>query len=572
VILGNRFLMPTGHHGIEITPETIGHLLKEGGLSVPLSQRSYRWESEHVQELFKDISNSMQDDRSKEYFIGSIVGIVSDGKTLIYDGQQRLSTSMILVAAIRDWFSWNGDKKTANLIQEESLISTDRQTHEDTAHLKLNAEDHAFFHNYVLLSPDEAARKAEPVSGRDSHKRIVNAVKLAKEYIKVNTASLSPQQATNRLHELLNFVRDSLRVIWVQVQDERTAFTIFETMNDRGLRLSAADLLKNRLYGIGEKRKEEVIQKWQSMTATIETIEGEAENIVEFIRCYWITGHGRTRTKDLYDEIKAQATNSNKAVALASELESASQDYAAILLSSHERLSEYQASARNHIATLRLLGVTQVRPLLLAAFRQFSKKEFEKLSRACVSWSVRTLVSGISGGILEDHYSPTAHQITLGRIKTTAAVSAILAKIVPDNPKFETAFASANVGKSAVARYYLRALQQQADNRKEPQYIPNPSEDITLEHILPSRPDKGWEHFEPDQQKAYSNRIGNQVLLQSTKNSSIGNRPYSDKKATLRGDDYSLTSETGDHATWGIEQIVERQKRLAKLAVKTWPL
>lgn len=150
-------------------------------------------------------------------------------------------------------------------------------------------------------------------------------------------------------------------------------------MNDRGLKLSSADLLKNHLYAVADDRRDEVIQKWQSMTAVLETIEGEEENIVEYVRCFWVTGHGHTRTKVLYDKIKEKTTNKSKALTLASDLEEASQDYAAIFLSSHEKLASRGQNVRTKIEVLRSLGVTQIRPLLLAAFRRFSSKEFDKL-------------------------------------------------------------------------------------------------------------------------------------------------------------------------------------------------
>jgi uncharacterized protein with ParB-like and HNH nuclease domain len=88
-------------HNIRITPATIGRLLKEQRLHVPPSQRSYRWKSEHAEDLFRDISTAI-DDGDEEYFLGSIVSIETQGKILIYDGQQRLATTMILIAAIRN--------------------------------------------------------------------------------------------------------------------------------------------------------------------------------------------------------------------------------------------------------------------------------------------------------------------------------------------------------------------------------------------------------------------------------------------------------------------------------------
>src|SRR5205823_4087347 len=144
----------------------------------------------------------------------------------------------------------------------------------------------------------------------------------------------------------------------------------------------------------------------------------EEENIVEYVRCYWTKENGRTRTKDLYDEIKKKTTNKTKAITLASSLETVAQDYAAILLSSHPKLASRGECVKTKIETLRLFNVTQVRPLLLAAFLKFSAKEFNLLLDACISWTVRSSLSGMSsGGTLEGYYARNALKITKGDIK-----------------------------------------------------------------------------------------------------------------------------------------------------------
>lgn len=556
--------------GIDIAAETIGNLLESRNLQVPLSQRSYRWETEHVTELYQDINGAILANED-EYFLGSVVGIKDQGITYIYDGQQRLATIMILIASIRDYFFRKGDAETAILIEGESLVSKHRQTHEVSAHFRLNAEDHAFFHDYILLRPDnESRRKVTPA--RESHKRISISAKIASEHIKKMTAGLSTQAASDHLHKWLNFIKESLRVIWVQVGDEKTAFTIFETMNDRGLKLSAADLLKNWLYGKGDNRRDEIVQKWQSMIAVLETIEGEEENAVEYIRCYWITQNGHTRTKVLYDEIKKSVTNKIKAVTLASDLESTAQDYAAILLSSHEKLARRGANVRAKIEVIRSLGVTQLRPLLLASFRRFTEKEFDKLLDACVSWSVRSLLSGVPSGTLEGYYSRCALDVTSRKFKTAAQLKLQMASIIPDDSKFENAVANASVANQQLARYYLRALQRCKDGEAEPQYIPNPGGEVTLEHILPSRPGAEWNYISEEDQKKYVNRLGNQVLLAATVNSKIGNAAFKMKKTALAACSFSLTKDVTQYENWGVNEISKRQAELARLAVKTWPL
>ena len=72
----------------------------------------------------------------------------------------------------------------------------------------------------------------------------------------------------------------------MEVADENTVFRIFETMNDRGAKLSAADLVKNYLYSLGGSRKEEVVQKWLSMTAILNRWGGRMEILLTTFGIY----------------------------------------------------------------------------------------------------------------------------------------------------------------------------------------------------------------------------------------------------------------------------------------------
>jgi uncharacterized protein with ParB-like and HNH nuclease domain len=119
--------MASGLEQIEIERETIGHALRDRKLYVPMHQRSYAWEEEHVTDLYQDFASAISDGDS-EYFLGSIVVVgTGPGKFEVNDGQQRLATSTILIAAIRDYFVRQGDDKTASLIERDHLYSEDRK-------------------------------------------------------------------------------------------------------------------------------------------------------------------------------------------------------------------------------------------------------------------------------------------------------------------------------------------------------------------------------------------------------------------------------------------------------------
>jgi hypothetical protein len=561
---------------IEFEKETIGNILhSKKNLRVPINQRSYAWKPEHVTDLYNDL-NAAITGHNEEYFLGSIIIVVTKtgDRIEVYDGQQRLATSMILISAIRDYFHRLKDKRTADSITSDSLLSVDRKTLELTTHFKLSSEDNEFFVNRILRSPDQPERKtAKPDPKKESHGLIQKAAKAAEAHIKGITTQLpSSADKAALLHRWLDFLDDGARVIWVEVADQRTAYRVFETMNDRGLKLSAADLLKNYLYSLANVRQDEVVQRWQAMTAVLESLGRDDGDLVDYIRYFWITSHGHTRSSELFDRIKAEVNSEATAVSFATDLELRSNDYAALLTFSHDAWNNYHQEVRATIDTIRYLGVSQIRPILLAAYGKFSKKELEKLLKVAVNWSVRCLLTGVPSGTLEGYYSKAAKKVTDEAIKSVDEITKEIAAIIPTDERFLAAATNASVPTASLARYYLRKLQMEEDGKDEPMYVPNDGTPVTLEHVLPVNPGTDWAHIPPDDIKANYNRLGNQALLAGSVNSKIGNVGFSAKKEALAKCEFTLTSSIAKLSEWRIQDIADRQAKLASLAVKTWPL
>jgi hypothetical protein len=560
---GDRFHL---RRTMNISPKTIGKLLKEQSLRVPPSQRSYRWKQDHAEDLFKDMKTAIEDD-SPEYFLGSVVSIDIGGDIQIYDGQQRLATTMILIAAIRNALLDLGNEKDAAITERSYLFSEKLGAAQVTPNLTLNFEDRDYFFNKILPRPSAPKEKRSTATrSKDSHARMDSVLKYAKSFIADLIKLDSPAIADERLRRWLQFIETSLRVTWVQVGDERTAFTIFETMNDRGLKLSAADLLKNFLHAMADTHRDEIIHKWSSMVSVLETVEGEEENVVEYMRCYWVTRYGHTRTRYLYDRIKEKITNKAKAISFASELETSVQDYAAIIMASHERIADRGEAVRGSILAIRTLGVTQLRPMLLSAFQKFEHGQFAKLVEMSVSWSVRFLVCGTPSGTVEGYYARIAQEIWTDKITKAEEAFLQIKSIIPKDDQFEPDFGKVVESKAKIARYYLRALQKTVDGSTPPL-------DLTLEHVLDKKFDTSLHSVSEDDHRDYVNRLGNLALLESEANGAIQGCAF-DKKRSVLGDasTVSLTKEIALFTKWGLEEIEQRQKRLAKAALKTWPI
>ena len=561
---------------ITIDSETLGHALKDKSLWVPANQRNYAWKEKHINDLFSDITLAISNN-AHEYFLGSVVVIANkDGRSMVVDGQQRLATTLILLAAIRDFHEDNHDAKSAGKLQRAYILSEDYESEEPSPHLHLNETDHDYFYKRVLL-PKSDPRRQEIVkiqkNLKPSHANINKAVMLAAAKVRSIVKDIRPEDQFELLRKWVNFLEKGARVIWVEVQDESSAYTIFETMNDRGLALSAIDLIKNYMYGrAGADRLSQVKHNWAQMIGTLETAP-ESEIAKSFIRHYWISRYGIVRGQELFSAIKSRFRNSSDVVQFSQELANEAVNYVALLTPSHTLWAKYGDQARGSLATLNLLGVEQIRPLLLIALARLDAKEMSKLLTLAVSWVVRLLVAGKQGtGALEVLYGSAAEKTAGGEIKTAAGIARHMSKEVPNDPKFESDFAQAKVSRAALARYYLRALERQHRNEKEPYLVPNEELVINLEHVMPETRSHEWSHVSQDDFDSHVSRIGNQVLLQASQNSALGNRGYSKKKQTLLDADYELTRWAGQHNSWGVPQIEDRQQKLAELAVLTWPL
>lgn len=576
--------MPRIRQGFTFEQKGIGEILSRDRLKVPLNQRDYAWKDEHVRDLLTDLSGAINDDKS--HFMGTIVLTHhSDNVPRVTDGQQRLATSTILLAAIRDWFYWNNEPEQAQSIEDDFLWKFARTEGVRVPRLQLNVDDNQFFSARILPRPDAPERRAAHADKpqRDSHKLMLQAATMAADHVRTVVANLSGPMPTRALLKWVDFINSEMQVIVLSVPGELDAFLMFETLNDRGLKASQADLLKNYLLGEAqEDRMHEAQQKWAQMTGVLQSLGlGQDDITVTYLHHLLITKHGQIRSAEIFDRVKKTINGPSRALRFLSEAADAANDYAALYNPSLPKWNAYAPATRQHIATInRYLQVQQIRPLMFAVARHFSAKEAHKAFELFVYWSVRFLIYGGRGGLLDRNYSIAAQRIGSEslmpgeeRIRTAKGLTDALIGIIPTDAEFEDAFSKARVSSSPQARYYLRALEKKVKNDPEAEWVPSDEETtINLEHILPENPQSYWPDIAEETAKAYYRRLGNMVLLQASKNSTIGNGPFSDKKAVLSASEFRLTNMVAKYDKWGTDEIEERQRVLAQWAVETWPI
>ncbi len=96
--------------------------------------------------------------------------------------------------------------------------------------------------------------------------------------------------------------------------------------------------------------------------------------------------------------------------------------------------------------------------------------------------------------------------------------------------------------------------------------------EISLEHVLPEKPEGNWPQFSYDEARGYYKRIGNLCLLRARDNSTAKNASFVKKQPIYANSPYELTKQVGAVADWTVVAITDRQKRLAQIAVTTWAL
>lgn len=551
---------------LEATLIGIGKLIKSSVLDVPPYQRPYSWSDKQVDELYKDISDALLS-KNDEYFLGTVVTTRNeDGKLTIIDGQQRLVTASVLIASIRDYFMRDGQTERARDIEREYLFKREIRSRDSTPLIQLTAEDRAFYTEAVATIPaPPATRSVTP--GNPAQQRLAVAVERAQQFVTGIVATT--KEPDDRLIDILDFLTEKAKLVSVSVSTESSAFIIFEVLNDRGLDLSVTDLLKNYIFRTAADRVDEAQVAWLQMTTIITDVAAEPELKV-FVRHYWSSRFGTTRERDLYEAIRKQVRNKTQAVELAKSLAKAAVFYASLSNPASDTWDDYDAAVRESVEVLDQLGVSQLRPLLIAVFTHFTAAEVTKALPMMVGWTVRFLICGSGGsGTLETAYAERAKEVSAGTVKTAAQLYAAMKDTVPDDKTFEARFASATVSNPSLAKYYLRVIERQKQ-AKEDELIVNPSDTVNLEHVLPKTPGPDWSHIPPADQKALLKRIGNLTLLHSKRNARIGNASFDKKKEVFKESAVQITKDICTYPTWDEAAISARQLELAKVAVKAW--
>lgn len=342
--------------GLNFEERGIASALAQRTLRVPLNQRSYAWTEDEVQTLLDDLYRAFNEG-VPIYFLGTIVLTRGAGRQWeVADGQQRLATTSVLIASVRDFLIELNDVEGASKYQSTYLLDYDPRKKDSTPKLYMNFEDHAYFLSTILKPPKERAQFAG--QHFSSHDRLAMAAKLAASHVRKMVAALPINEKAARLYDWVDFLSESAKIIIIMVPGRvGNAFKMFETLNARGMEASQLDILKNFLFDLAKSRIADVHPRWIQMITAIDAL-GEDGLLIKFVRHFWISQHGPTTERDLGSAIEAYVKSERLAVETVAALASNSSDYVAILSPrDHARWNEISRAARTpYIQSVASLG------------------------------------------------------------------------------------------------------------------------------------------------------------------------------------------------------------------------
>ncbi len=546
----------------------IGEIFLSYQVQVPPNQRDYAWKREQVTTLYSDFDAAMSDEGP--YFVGTIVTIDRGQDVLeVVDGQQRLATTAILIAAIRDYLREQGDSEAVDSIDRDYLAKFNLAKRDRIDKMALNVVDKDLFHK--IIDGTDVPKSAT----RQSQKRLLDARATARQHVRHVLSSLvNPASHPDRLIEWIEFIRKRAQVVLLQVPTDADAYRMFETLNDRGLRVSQADLVKNHLFArAGNDRMVQVQHLWSGMTSTLEAATNDPDVTIDFIRHYLIMRHGHTREVEVFKKLQLTVRGATSVVDFATSLDALAAVYVATFNADHERWVPFGERARRAIEVLHLFDVKPMRPIVMAVAYSFAKGEIVPTLEYLSILGVRLVAtSATRSAVVEIPLATAAKKIADRTITTAAQLRTELAGVVPSDSTLRDAVRTLTVSNTRLAKYYLRSLQTTADSRDERAWwMPNMA-DMSLEHVLPQKPEGNWPQFTDEQHGDFVNRLGNLALMLAADNAGLRSEPFESKRPTYEKAFFTLTSQIAEADDWTPEAIEQRQTTLAQYAADTWPI
>ncbi len=526
--------------------------------SIPVYQRNYTWKEENCKKLLQDIVSISQN--KKTHFMGSITYIlhlIDDEKSLrqlqefvIIDGQQRVTTIMLLLKAIETKIQNEGIKK-----EIDNLLNLSGQR--------------------LRLKPIKSDKEAfDLVMQNRSHE--LQGVSHIRNNYKFFIKELDNYTSKGyRIEEIYGaFLRLKIVAIGLELGEDDPQ-VVFESINATGVQLKGLDLIRNYLMmGENSDRQKHL---YDTYWVPLENWLGE-KDLNDFIKTYlriYFEDKVKEGEREVYYTLKAHHRDNfpNDIQGLMSDMREYGRIYQIFLDRDHYFLergdSQQLANLRLRIKDLVKIKFGVAKPFVLRCARDFEEgkldyENFYEILQILISYFVRRSVCGESTPtltrILYSLYRQLEENVSADALKCYLGKS-VGQMAFPNDDKIKAAFAARNAYSTNQACKFILLEIEKLSNAEPPK-----EENLEVEHFYPKTPTQEWRDMVGDYftfEQDYLNNFGNLTL--SGQNQKLGNKPYEAKielmeqHSSLHLNDYFLNN---THS-WGIEEVKARSEYLA---------
>lgn len=548
---------------------------------IPQYQRPFSWNKEHWGELLQDIEQLSD---SEEHFLGPIVLIPDDAHKKgvntyqVVDGQQRLATITTLLCALRDLNAEKAGPKDFEEQIERLLWAKKRDMEKSIVFPKLQLAKKDNDALGLILSNKK---------GRDEKHPLENCYR----YYISNLRKKDPAG----LYEVFKRVTSNLYVIHINAKTSLSAFRLFETLNDRGLELSAIDMLKNfllqKIASISpgnETAMDLLVDEWNSMFEKVRHYEP-----VKFIWRYSLCEVFSTKVSEtkLYEELK-RAIENNKEFAgekglldFVAQLSVYSEAYRQLCAS--DFVEDSLAKKMRHLNLIKVVASYTLLMKLVELFNAgvIKRDAMLRIMSIIENFHIRWGVCDMDTSKLDAFYTGICVELRKPENSGTEenVLKTINGKFQPyfdqvSDKRFCESFAANSFAPSDKRTKYILWRLSNPSGETDPDW-----KKVETEHVMPQEI-ANWEAYlstrlpekETDLKRVHKKHIdliGNLAIILGKFNKELSNKSFEEKKKMERYEksDFALTRAVCEKTDWDFATIVARSEEFAQLAVKVWP-
>jgi uncharacterized protein with ParB-like and HNH nuclease domain len=521
---------------------------------VPEYQRPYSWDKEHFTDLIQDLIEAKKD---QEYFLGTIVLHKKDNVNDIVDGQQRITTIMILLACLRDLI----DSKDYKLQLQEKIIQKENVVDGIPQKVRIEVKDREIF-NELIIAENGTKTLKDGEQLAEPQWRYVTAIKIFKEKLSVFSQK--------DLEVFTQFLSQKCIVVYLSTNTFEDAFRLFIIVNDRGKQLRRIDILKAANISPtvikSDAVRNSLSQKWEDWE---KTLGGETfEQVIFLLRLMLI---GEKSQSDLLIEFDDRIFKPGK-IQKGEKFIDTVCDFASMYNDIFEDFTFFDT----HPKKIRIIG------LLYIMNNEFRSNEWKAVLlhylKKFKQQNIETLLNKLEMKYLEGWINGSSTDIRI--VAAGNIIKAITAAKKPDDVFTSD---SINVDKDNMinnlkeevyqkqyCKYLLLRLELLASENDVEKRIKAKS----IEHVLPQTPkenSKWLVDFNESDRKKWINRMANLVLLSKSKNSSASNFDFEEKKNRYLKDrvsDYPRSIEILAIEKWTPVELEARQDSLLQKVLR----